>query len=60
MDYVVYKSRKAETVFGSAVFIAEPEKTALADALLRKDIGRKDTVILKPGGKLDIEKAPVI
>jgi ATP-dependent Clp protease ATP-binding subunit ClpA len=37
--------------------IQERVDNALADALLRGEIGRKDQVMLLPGGKLDIQKA---
>jgi len=40
--------------------IQEKVDTALADVMLRGEIGRKDTVVLEPGGKLRIEKAPTL
>jgi len=38
--------------------IQENVDNALADVLLRGEVGRKDSVVLEPGGKLRIEKAP--
>jgi ATP-dependent Clp protease ATP-binding subunit ClpB len=38
--------------------IQENVDNALADVLLRGEVGRKDTVVLEAGGKLRIEKAP--
>jgi ATP-dependent Clp protease ATP-binding subunit ClpC len=40
--------------------IQERVDNALADLLLRGGIGRKDTIILKSGGELQVEKAPAI
>ncbi len=40
--------------------IQERVDNALADALLRGEIGRKDRVVLLPGGKLDIQKAQAV
>ncbi len=40
--------------------IQEKVDNALADALLKNEIKRKDTVTLKLGGQLDIQKAPVL
>ncbi|MFA5185634.1 MAG: ATP-dependent Clp protease ATP-binding subunit [Patescibacteria group bacterium] len=40
--------------------IQEKVDTALADVLLRGEVGRKDTVVLEPGGKLRIEKAAAV
>lgn len=40
--------------------IQEKVDNALADVMLRGEIGRKDTIVLEPGGKLRIEKAPVV
>ncbi len=31
---------------------------ALADLILRNEVGRKDTIVLEPGGTLRVEKAP--
>lgn len=36
--------------------IQERVENALADALLRKDVARRDTIIVKPGGQLEIER----
>ena len=40
--------------------IQERVENALADALLRKDIARRDTVVVKPGGSLDIERGTFV
>ncbi len=36
--------------------IQDRVENALADALLRKDIGRRDTIVVHPGAKLEIER----
>lgn len=36
--------------------IQERVENTLADALLRKDIGRRDTIVIHPGGQLEIER----
>ena len=36
--------------------IQDRVENALADVLLRQQVGRKDTIILEPGGKLQIQK----
>ncbi|MBP6944951.1 ATP-dependent Clp protease ATP-binding subunit [Patescibacteria group bacterium] len=35
--------------------IQERVENALADALLRKDVSRRDTIVIQPGGKLEVE-----
>jgi ATP-dependent Clp protease ATP-binding subunit ClpA len=40
--------------------IQERVENALADALLRKDVARRDTVVVKPGGSLDIERGTFV
>lgn len=36
--------------------IQERVENALADALLRKDINRRDTIVIHPGGQLEVER----
>lgn len=40
--------------------IQEKVDTAIADVMLRGEIGRKDTLVLEAGGNLRIEKAPTL
>jgi len=37
--------------------IQDRVENALADIMLKKEVNRRDTIILKPGGKLEVEKA---
>ena len=48
-----------DPVFGARPMrraIQEKVENALADALLKNEIGRRDTVVLEPGGVINIEK----
>jgi ATP-dependent Clp protease ATP-binding subunit ClpC len=40
--------------------IQEKVDTAIADVMLRGELGRKDTLVLEAGGNLRIEKAPIL
>jgi ATP-dependent Clp protease ATP-binding subunit ClpA len=40
--------------------IQERVENALADALLRKDVSRRDTIVVQPGGKLEVEHGTFI
>lgn len=40
--------------------IQEKVDTALADLMLKGEVGRRDTLVLEPGGNIRIEKAPTL